>query len=449
MAQRHGIAVARERNAAVSPPARSAERVAVIGAGYVGLTTAACLAHLGHPVCCGDVDAAKVARLRRGEVTILEKGLPELVATGLDSGRLCFELGAGAAADEAAVAFLCVPTPRRPDGGADLSAMVAAAEEMGPVLARDAVVVNKSTAPAGSTCAVATALGRADIAVVANPEFLREGHAVADFLHPDRVVVGGSDLASARRVADLYASLAAPVVVTDAASAETIKYATNAFLATKLSFANELADLCEATGANVVDVLVGVGLDPRVGAGYLDPGPAWGGSCLPKDASALLYLAERAGADLAVLRAAVTSNERRPARIAARVRAAAGGSLDGVRIGVWGLTFKAGTSDRRSSPALAICRRLLAAGATVHAYDPAVRSAIVELGTLAVVSDPYEACKDAAVLAVLTEWSELRELDFAKVQELMASPRIVDARNLLDPAPLRESGFAYVGVGGV
>jgi len=426
--------------------------IVVVGAGYVGLTTGACFAHLGHTVVCADVDEDKVARLAKAEVPILEEGLPALVAQGLASQRLRFVVGASAATASAEFVFLCVPTPQGDDGSADLSAVDAVAREVAPLLRPGTVVVNKSTVPVGSTARVARVLAEAgavsDVGVASNPEFLREGTAVRDFLHPNRIVIGADDAAAAVRVSDLYRGVQAPILVTDSTSAEMIKYASNAFLATKVSFVNAIANLCEAVGADVREVALGMGYDPRIGFEFLHPGPGWGGSCLPKDTAALLHTASGAGYDFSLLRGAVNVNEQQHERIVAKIRAACGGALEGVRIALWGLTFKANTDDLRDSPALAIARRLLTEGARVRAYDPvAGEPAAAALPELEVVADPYDACRDASALAVLTEWDEFRWLDFARVAGALAASNVVDARNVLDPAAMRRLGFSYQGVG--
>ena len=426
--------------------------VGVVGAGYVGITTAACLAHLGHSVVCADIDANRVERLAKGDVPILEEGLSQLVQAGLTSGLLTFEVGAAAAARGAEFVFLCVPTPHGAEGAADLSAVDDVAREIAPVLRSGAVVVNKSTMPVGSTRRVERLLREAaapaDVRVVSNPEFLREGTAVADFLHPHRIVVGADEPAIAVRVFELYKGVQAPVVVTDAASAEIIKYASNAFLATKVSFINAIANLCESVSADVRNVALGMGYDPRIGFEFLQPGPGWGGSCFPKDTAALLHAARGAGYDFSLLEGVVEVNEAQRHRMVAKVRDAHGGPLAGARIAAWGLTFKANTDDLRDSPAVAIADRLVAEGAEVRAYDPAASDATQDvLPTLQVVSDPYEACAGADVLVVLTEWDEFRWLDFDRVAAAMVSPTIVDTRNLLDPAAMRRRGFSYVGVG--
>jgi len=422
--------------------------IAVVGAGYVGLTTAACFAHLGHKVVCADIDVERVESLSRGEVPIVEQGLDAVVREGLDSGRLSFVVGAPEAARQGEFVYLAVPTPQGADGSADLSYIEGAAREIGPVLAPGAIVINKSTVPVGSTGVVERALGRSDVYVVSNPEFLREGSAVQDFLHPDRVVIGADDQSAAIRVASLYVGVPAPLMVTDPASAETIKYASNAFLATKLSFINAVATICEEVGADVNDVVLGMGYDKRIGHDFLRPGPGYGGSCFPKDTSALVRIAEDAGYDFGLLRSAMAVNEEQFDRVATKIADLVGGDLDGRRIALWGLTFKARTDDRRESPALHVARRLLAAGAELRAHDPTVVDGpLAELPELLVSADPYAACEGAEALVVLTEWDEFRWLDFDKVASVMAAPRVMDTRNLLERAALVRRGFEYVGLG--
>jgi UDPglucose 6-dehydrogenase len=426
--------------------------VAVIGAGYVGLTTATCLAHMGHRVTCADINVERVNSLRKGEVPILEDGLPELLAEGLTSRRLNFVVGAGNAAGIAEFVFLCVPTPQGDDGAADLSFVEDVTREIAPVLRQNAVVINKSTMPVGSTRLVQRILAASgateEIGVASNPEFLREGSSVRDFLHPNRVVIGCDDPAVAVRVSQLYRSLNAPILVTDPASAEMIKYASNAFLATKISFVNAIANLCESVDADVREVALGMGYDQRIGFEFLHPGPGYGGSCFPKDTAALLHTARLAGYDFSLLEGVVEVNQRQHERMVEKVRGIAGGSLAGVAVALWGLTFKANTDDLRDSPALVIARRLVEEGATVRAYDPeAGERATALVPGLVVVQDPYDACEGAAVLAVLTEWDEFRWLDFDRVLAALAQPRVLDARNLLDPVALRRRGFTYEGVG--
>lgn len=422
-----------------------ANLITVVGTGYVGLTTGACLAHLGHEVRCVDIDADKVARLEKGEIPIFEAGLEELVREGLEADRLTFSTDTVTAVKGADFVFLCVPTPQGGDGAADLSFVRAAAVTIGPHLAPGAIVVNKSTVPVGSAQIVAEVIGRGDVAVVSNPEFLREGTAVSDFLKPDRVVVGCDDQAAAVRLAEAYADLGAPVLVTDAASAEMIKYASNAFLATKVSYVNSIAALCEAVGADVADVTLGMGYDKRIGSQFLRPGPGWGGSCFPKDSQALVKIAGDNEVAFPLLESAIATNDAQFDRMVDKIAGHTGGSVSGRTIAVLGLTFKALTDDQRDSPSIAIIERLLAAGATVRAYDPTADTA--PLPGVEVTSDAYAACDGADVLAVLTEWDEFRWLDFDRVGDLLTQRIIVDGRNLLDAPTLQRSGFVVDGLG--
>jgi UDPglucose 6-dehydrogenase len=410
----------------------SGARIVVIGTGYVGLTTGACLAALGHQVTCVDVDDVKVARLAAGRVDILEPGLEELVTRGLAARRLRFVVGSRQAVAGAGAVYLCVPTPMGAGGAADLRAVEAVIAEIADVL------------PIGTAQRIRALLGRDDVGVVANPEFLREGTAVEDFMHPDRIVVGSDDESAARRVADLYRDLSAPSVVTDAASAELVKYAANCFLAMKLSYVNAIAELCDRLGADIVSVTEGMGYDRRIGRSFLKPGPGWGGSCLPKDTHALVQVAESAGFDFSLLTAAIVENIAQRDRIVAKIAGAVGGSLAGARIGVLGLAFKAGTNDLRDSPALSVTAMLAAHGAEVTAYDPAVREA---LPGMTVVDDPYQVAKDADAIVVLTEWAEFTKLDWGYTADLMQGDGVVDTRNLLEPRTITEAGLSYVGLG--
>lgn len=435
-------------------------RVAVIGTGYVGLTTSACLAHLEHDVTGIDIDKAKVTQLNAGEIPILELGLRELVAEGLAARRLSFEHAPAGGWDQVAATlaqaefvFLCLPTPQGDDGAADLSAVEKVVAEIAPLLHPQAIVVGKSTMPVGSARRIHRLLESAgvtsrDVRVASNPEFLREGSAVHDFLHPDRIVVGCDDRAAGVRVLELYRALQAPAVVTDPASAEMVKYASNAYLATKITFVNAIANLCELVDADVREVTLGMGYDKRIGFEFLHPGPGYGGSCFPKDTAALLYTAQQYDHDLPLLRAVTQTNAAQHERVVEKVRRAVGGSLKGANVAIWGLTFKANTDDLRDSPAMVIAARLIVEGASVRAYDPVSgdRAASMLKG-LEVTGDPYAACEAAAVLAVLTEWDEFRWFDFGKVMAAMSSPVIVDARNLLDPTSLRRRGFTYEGIG--
>ncbi len=433
-----------------------ATSIAIVGTGYVGLTTGACLAQLGHHVTCGDIDADKIERLNRGEIPIVEEGLAEVVASGMAAGRLAFVVGATAAVLEADIVFLCVPTPQGEDGSADLSYIQAAATEIGPSLRPGSIIVNKSTVPVGSTRVVERAVRRDDVHVVSNPEFLREGTAVRDFLHPDRVVIGAADRAAAERVAALYAGLDATILITDPASAETIKYAANGFLAMKISFVNAVAAMCEAVGADVAEVVQGIGSDNRIGPAFLNPGPGWGGSCFPKDSRALVRIAQDHGYNFSMMRGVIEVNDQQRSRMVDKVIRALDGHersvLSGSRVGVLGLTFKAGTDDLRDSPSLAVSRDLIHFGAEIAAYDPTVieplhpaRAAALEGITLC--ADPYAAATGADVVLILTEWPEFCELDFDKLATAMAGRAIVDTRNLLDPAAVKAAGLVYDGVG--
>jgi UDPglucose 6-dehydrogenase len=437
-----------------------ARRIVVVGTGYVGLTTGACLASLGHRVVCADVDRAKVERLQAGKIDIREPGLAEMVGEMLAAGRLGFVTGARAALDElrrdgtpCEVVFVCVPTPMGIGGIADLTAVEAVIEEIRDVLPAGAIVVNKSTVPVGTAERTAELLDRPDVAVVSNPEFLREGSGVHDFLHPDRIIVGSDAQDAAERVAALYARLGAPTVLTGWASAEMIKYAANCFLATKLSYVNAIAELCERLGADVADVTEGLGYDKRIGQAYLSPGPGWGGSCLPKDTSALLQLSDSVDFEFRLLRAAIETNTRQSRRIVEKIQAAVtgkrNGSLTRKRIALLGLTFKAGTSDLRDSPALAVAAQLRQAGADLVAFDPAVgaEDSAFDGDLLTVADDPYVAAKDADALVILTEWPEFRGLDWPRLATVVRRPVVVDTRNLVDPDVLRRAGFSWIAVG--
>jgi UDPglucose 6-dehydrogenase len=418
--------------------------VAIIGTGYVGLTTAACLAHIGHHVTGIDIDESKIELLQAGKIGIYEPGLDDLVASGMQSGRLSFSLGTQSLPTSIDIAFICVPTPPAEDGSADLSYVRQAARDLADVLPAGSIVVCKSTVPVGSDRVVREAMGRNDIEVASNPEFLREGTAVSDFLEPDRVVVGADSPEVAARVAALYAGLRRPVQITDMVSAQMIKYGSNVFLAMKISFVNELAEACEALGADITEVTKGMGLDRRIGSSFLQPGPGWGGSCFPKDVAAMLSAVNDAGAPFSLLDTTVAVNDRQFGRIVDKACAAVGGSLSGARVAVWGLTFKANTDDQRQSPALEVIGRLQAAGAHVSAHDPTVTH---DFNGIEVASDPIEACRDADVLVVLTEWPIYAAVDLGDVKRVMRSAVVVDARNLLDGDNARRVGIAYSGIG--
>lgn len=427
-------------------------RVGVVGAGYVGLTTAVCLAALGHQVVCVDVDRQKIAELREGRVCAHEPRLAELAADGVGAGRLAFTTGLADAAAVADVLFLCLPTPMAEDGTADLGALRRVLAEAAAMVPRGCVLVVKSTVPVGTTRWVAQCLDRPDLAVVCNPEFLREGHAVADFLHPARIILGSDSPAGSARVRELYARLDAPALLTDPVSAELVKYGSNWFLAMKLSYVNVLAELCERFGADIADVATGLRQDPRIGGSCLAPGPGWGGSCLPKDTQALAQSARAAGVEVPLLHATIDANTRQRDRVVGKVRQAVsgnpGGSLRGVRVGLLGLTFKAGTDDLRDSPALAVAELLAAAGGELTGYDPCVpATGDRRTGPVRVVDDPYLAAKDAEVVVLLTEWPQFWALDWAQLGETVRRRAVVDTRNHLDVAALRAAGFDYYGIG--
>jgi UDPglucose 6-dehydrogenase len=421
--------------------------IAVIGTGYVGLSSGACFAHLGHVVTCVDVVQLKIDNLNKGILPIVETGLQELVAEGVGAGRLAFTTDVVGAVKNADVVFLCVPTPEGADGSADLSYIQTAARTLSPLLRSGAIVVNKSTVPVGSTKVVERELKRPDVSVVSNPEFLREGSAIQDFLHPDRVVVGSDNQEAAVAVGALYEKVGAPVVVTDPASAETIKYAANAFLATKISYINAVAAICEGVGADINDVVLGLGYDKRIGHEFLRPGPGWGGSCFPKDTKAMVKIAQDAGYDFGLLKGVITVNDQQYGRIVDKIRAAAGGTLKGKKIASWGLTFKALTDDLRDSPAVEIVTRLLADGASVTVFDPTVTVAPKGLDAITVCSSPLEACAGADVIAVLTEWDDFRWVSPTDAAGAVSVKQIVDARNLLDRSEWRRAGFEYQGIG--
>lgn len=423
-------------------------RIAVIGCGYVGLTTGACFAHLGHEVICADIDVEKIDALNRGDVPIVEDRLDGLVRDGLDDGNLQFVVGGEQAVCNCEIAFLCVPTPQEMDGSVDLSFIEVASATIAPVLPPGSIVVNKSTVPVGSTRVVERVLKRSDVIVVSNPEFLREGSAVQDFLHPDRIVIGVEDQSAAIKVASLYLGVPSPIIVTSPASAETIKYAANAFLATKLSYVNAIAAICEGVGADVNDVILGLGYDRRIGPEFLRPGPGWGGSCFPKDTRALVQIAKSAGYEFELLTGVIDVNEEQFARVIEKIRHAVGGELAGQKVAVWGLTFKAGTDDLRESPALRIVESLINEGALVHAYDPTVTEHHSVIPPAVVIgTDPKEVCREADVIVLLTEWDKFRWVSPGDVADLMVGRAVVDTRNILDRSDWIRHGFAYQGIG--
>jgi UDPglucose 6-dehydrogenase len=401
---------------------------------------------LGHHVECTDKSRERVERLSDGHVPITEEGLTEVVEQMLAAGRLRFGTDNKLAAQRAEFVFLCLPTPMGGDGWADLSFVQQVAEEIGPHLHSGATVITKSTVPVGTGQMVRQAVNRNDVHVVSNPEFLAEGTALRDCLRPDRIVVGAASEAIARTVADLYGPFATVrSILTDVASAEIIKYASNAYLAVRLTFVNSMAEMCELAGADIRSVMQGMGADHRIGPGFLQPGPGWGGSCFPKDTEALVQTAAGLGCDLALVKTAIGINAQHIEWVVGKVAAILDGQISGKRIALWGLTFKAGTDDQRQSPALEIARRLTEMGAAVHVYDPTVPA-----GTLHGVeahSSSFSACKDADALVIATEWPEFAAADLAALAAVMGSRVIMDARNMIDPVAAVNSGFRYSGIG--
>jgi UDPglucose 6-dehydrogenase len=436
-------------------------RIAVIGTGYVGLVSGACFSEFGVSVTCVDTDAAKIARLRRGEMPIYEPGLEALVADNTAAGRLSFTTELLPAIEGADAVFIAVGTPsRRGDGHADLSYVFAAAAEIGRALAETraggyTVVVTKSTVPVGTGREVAAILHRvcpnARFDVASNPEFLREGSAIEDFMRPDRVVIGADSDRAREVMRQVYRPLylsETPMLFTDIETAELVKYAANAFLATKITFINEIADLCERVGADVQDVARGIGLDGRIGRKFLHAGPGFGGSCFPKDCQALVRTAHEAAADLAIVETVVQVNEARKARMADKIIAACGGTVAGKTIAVLGLTFKPNTDDMRDSPSLAILPRLATAGAAIRAFDPAgIDEARNLMPELVYCDDAYDAATGADALVLLTEWNEFRALDLARIGRLLAEPLVIDLRNIYQPAEMAAAGLSYVSIG--
>jgi UDPglucose 6-dehydrogenase len=422
-------------------------KIAIVGTGYVGLTTGACLASLGHEVVCADIDAEKVAQLSKGKVTIFEDGLQELVTKGLKTGNLSFVVGAVKAVFDSEYVFLCLPTPESSDGSADISIIETVAKEIADSLSRASIIVNKSTLPVGSVRVVENCIQRKDVSVVSNPEFLREGSAVQDFLKPDRVVIGSDDKSAAEKVAQLYSPICKNILITDPASAETIKYAANAFLAARLSFVNALASVCEVVGANIIDVVNGLGSDSRIGTQFLQPGPGWGGSCFPKDTKALLKIAQDNGYDFELLAGVISANESQFDRIANRIAVEAKAASEKPVVAIWGLAFKSGTDDLRESPSLKIINRLISKNISIQAYDPTQVG--VENKNLHIKNcdNALSACKEAHVLAVFTEWKEFARIEPKLVAEQMSNLSVFDGRNMLNKNSWLAAGFNYKGVG--
>jgi UDPglucose 6-dehydrogenase len=431
-------------------------RLAMVGTGYVGLVSGACFAEFGHEVTCVDVDAAKVERLRRGEVPIYEPGLEALVQRGLAAGRLSFSTDLAAAVAGVDVVFIAVGTPsRRGDGHADLRHVEQAAIEVALALTGPAVLVTKSTVPVGTgrrvRALIAEACPTVEVDVASNPEFLREGSAIEDFMRPDRIVIGAESDRARERLRALYRPLAlrdVPMLVTGLETAELTKYAANAFLATKITFINEIADLCERLGADVQDVARGMGLDGRIGSKFLHAGPGYGGSCFPKDTLALVRTAQDAGSPVRIVEAVVQVNDRRKGAMAGRVIAACGGSVRGKVIGVLGVAFKPETDDMRDAPSLSLIPALQDAGATVRAHDPAAMAEAAKLlPGVHWCEDPYAVASGAHAVVLVTEWNAYRALDLDRLGDPMARRVMVDLRNVYRDGEAERAGFAYVGIG--
>jgi len=431
-------------------------RVTMIGTGYVGLVSGACFADFGHTVTCVDKDAGKIARLQKGEIPIFEPGLDELVKDNVEQGRLFFTTDPSAAIRDADAVFIAVGTPsRRGDGHADLSYVYAAAEEIAGLINGYTVIVNKSTVPVGTGDEVEAIIKKtnpgADFAVVSNPEFLREGAAIGDFKRPDRVVVGTNDERAREVMRQLYRPLSlneTPMVFTERRTSELIKYAGNGFLAMKITFINEIADLCEAVGANVQEVAKGIGLDNRIGRKFLNAGPGYGGSCFPKDTLALMKTARDNNAPIELIEATVRVNSARKQKMAQKIIEAVGGNVAGKTIAVLGLTFKPNTDDMRDAPALEIVPTLQAEGAKVRAFDPeGMNEAKHMLKDVQFATGPYDCVQNADAVVIITEWDQFRALDLDRIKDALKTPTVIDLRNIYRPDEMRAKGFKYVSVG--
>jgi len=429
------------------------KQICVIGVGYVGLVTAACFADLGNRVVALDVDEQRVANLKKGIMPIYEPGLEELVRRNTKSGRLSFTTSYADALKGAEFAFIAVGTPSGVDGNADLQYVDSAARSIAKNMTAPLIIINKSTVPIGTGDWVADIVNsaqprRIEFAVVSCPEFLREGSAIADFMSPYRNVIGSLDRDAADKVAQLHLPLRAPIVITDLRTAEMIKYASNAFLATKISFINEVADLCELVGADVKEVAAGMGYDARIGRYFLDAGLGWGGSCFPKDVEALAYMAKEKGLNPRILNQVMDVNYDRRQAVVGHLEKLLGGELNGKTIGLLGLAFKENTDDMRDAPSVDISNALVVAGAKVRGYDPVARQTAAPLmPAVEIFDDAYKMAEGCDALVVVTPWNEFKQLDLEKVKGLLACPVIYDGRNIYDPALMKEMGFAYRAIG--
>jgi UDPglucose 6-dehydrogenase len=429
--------------------------IAVIGTGYVGLVTGACFAEFGVDVTCVDVDVTKIEKLNNGVIPIYEPGLDQIVEKNVKAGRLHFTTEVGAAVKGAQVVFLAVGTPPKEDGSPDMSYYQQAAKDVAEAMDGYKVLVTKSTVPIGTgkwlrEFVTANLKSPGEFGVASNPEFLREGAAIDDFMRPDRVVIGSNEERAIEVMKELYRPLyliETPIVITSLEAAELIKYAANAFLATKITFINEVANLCDAIGCDVHDVARGMGMDNRIGRKFLHPGPGYGGSCFPKDTRALTTVADQFGVETRIVDAVIEANERQRDAMIPKIERLVG-DLNGKKIGVLGLSFKPETDDMRESPAIEIVHTMIARGATVRAFDPvAMDEAKHFLNGIEYASDEYDAIKDADALVIVTEWNQFRALDMEKVKSLLKAPKIADLRNIYEPSDMRELGFDYVGVG--
>lgn len=426
--------------------------ICVIGTGYVGLVTGVCFADLGNRVVCVDIDTQKVETLNSGKSTIYEPGLEELLVRNLNGGRLSFTESYQVGLEHADFVFITVDTPMGSDGSADLSRVEAAAHGIGKVLQRSVIIIDKSTVPVGTGDVVSKIVAShtpegVSFAVVSNPEFLREGSAVSDFFHPDRIVLGSANKEAAEQVGDLHTPLGAKIIITDLRTAEMIKYASNAFLATRISFINEIAQICEKLGADVREVARGMGADKRIGPHFLDAGIGYGGSCFPKDVLALHHMAASSGCHPQLLQAVMDINRDARRSFINKVQTVLG-SVEGKIIGVLGLSFKPNTDDMREAPSVDIINMLKSMGAHIKAYDPVAMDRAAEIMPFVTFcATAYDAAKDADALLIVTEWNEFKQLDWAKLQQFLKSPIVLDGRNLYDPNEIASCGFTYWGVG--
>lgn len=427
--------------------------ICVIGTGYVGLVTGTIFADLGNDVICVDKNPAKVEMLERGEMPIYEPGLEEMVLRNVQDRRLSFTQDLQAAVEHSDVVFICVGTPPLPDGDPDMSYIQGAAKEIALALNRYKVIVNKSTVPVGTGDMVREIIEtnrrrNVEFDVVSNPEFLREGSAIKDTLEPDRIVIGAPSQGVAMKILELYAPLERPMLITDVASAEMIKYASNAFLATKISFINSIANICDHVGADVIQVIKGMGYDHRIGAAFLNAGLGYGGSCFPKDSSALARTAEKVGYEFKLLNAVMEVNKEQPFRFLDRMRDAMGGSFEGKTIGMLGLAFKPNTDDMRDAKSLDLIAKLLAEGASVKAYDPiSIDNCREVFPEICYTHNAYEAAQEVDALMIVTEWNEFKQLNMERVKESMNAPLLFDGRNIYDPLRMRRLGFDYHCIG--